>query len=73
MIFVFSENNQELVNSKNGNRLKKRFCIAAVGLVVIGLIIAALVHYGAFKSKGSKELIERLSGRYVGECQCFNV
>lgn len=53
---------QELVSSKNGNRLKKRLCIAVVVLVVIGLCIAALIHYGRIKPNGSKELMERLNG-----------
>lgn len=56
---------QELVSAKNGNKLKKRLCIAVVVLVVIGLCIAALVHYGAVKPKESKESIERLASGSV--------
>lgn len=40
---------QELLSTKNANRLKKRLCIAFVILVLVGLCIAGLIYYGAFK------------------------
>lgn len=48
------QSEQELVSSKNANRLKMRLCIALVIVAVVGLCIAGVVYYGSLKPKESK-------------------
>lgn len=60
--FYFVTIPQELVSTKSGKRLKKRLCIAFVVLVAIGLLIAALIRYGAIKPTAAKGTVDRLAG-----------
>lgn len=70
-LVFFYNISQELVSSKNANRLKKRLCIAIIFLVVIGGSIAALIHFGAIKPTGVKSATDRLSGGYEREREHF--
>lgn len=71
IISLFFGHSQELVSTKSGNRLKKRLCIAVVVLIVIGLGIAALIHFGAIKPTGAKGAVDRLAGGYVTNFNSF--